>query len=166
MGNKRQQDKPNKKDFIIGIFLLVLVSIALFLSLKGLGIFEDNTPLGYSCFYEQAILKKQYIDTTFSRPEYAGDCSNGCLFMDVYSEDISFFRCGHIENIDWKNKTYFFANEGIREDLTNGDLIRVKWCYVPNVLGCNKDTLEGCHRIREIKYIGKSASYLLKDGQI
>jgi len=164
MGIKRQQDKPNKKELIMGIVLALFCLIALFLSLNGLGIFEDKTPIGFSCYYEDAILKKQYIDNTSSL--HGGDCTKGCLFMDVYTEHFTFLRCGHIDNIKWENKTYFFANEGIRTDLKEGDLIQVKWCYIPNLDSCNRDNLYGCHRIREIKYIGKSLSYMLKNGQV
>jgi hypothetical protein len=114
-------------------------------------LFSEDVPIGYDCFYEDAVLQKQYIDTTSSK--HGGDCSKGCLFMDVYSEDISFMRCGHIENIEWKNKTYFFANEGIRKDLQEGDKIRVKWCYVANIISCDKNTLNGCHRIRGVSKI-------------
>lgn len=132
------------------VLLGILVSLFLFGTISNY-LFSEDVPIGYDCFYEEAVLQKQYIDTTSSK--HGGDCSKGCLFMDVYSEDISFMRCGHIENIEWKNKTYFFADEGIRQDLQEGDKIKVKWCYVPNMVSCDKNTLNGCHRIRGVSKI-------------
>lgn len=118
---------------IIGILLIIIMYHIYPI------IFYNDTPEGFGCFYENGILLNQYID-------------NDYLYMKVYSEKIGFFRCGHIKSIEWTNRTFYFEKEKeLRNDLKENDSITIKWCYIPNIETCNKDTLEGCHRIREIK---------------
>ena len=108
-------------------------------------VFKDEVPIGFSCYYEKAVLLEQYIDWTNSK--HGGNCSNGCLFMKVYTENIEFLPCGHIDKLIWRNRTYFFAKEGLRENLRSGDNISVKWCYINKEIG---------RRIREISKIESS----------
>lgn len=84
-------------------------------------------PTGYSCYTEQAILLNQYLDN------FSGCQTQPCLFMDVYTEYATFLPCGHLEKIEWRNRTYYFANEGLRPDLQANDSIEVTWCYNSDV---------------------------------
>ena len=135
--NERAFSKSNSKSLIDRILIiLILVCVIILLINKFI---QDDTPIGFGCYYENAILLNQYIDDTDWTG--GGDCTGGCLFMDVYSEDITFMPCGHIDNIKWVNKTYYFAKEGINKNLEIGDKIRVKWCYINKNIG---------RRIREV----------------
>ena len=84
----------------------------------------DDTPIGFSCYTEQAVLLNQRLENYSSCKAV-----NPCLFMDVYTEYASFLPCGHLDNIVWKNRTYYFANEGLRSDLKDNDSIEITWCY-------------------------------------
>jgi len=130
--SKSNSNKISIINTILSILILICVMILL-INIISNEVLIDDTPIGFSCHYEKAILLDQYIDKT--NYTGGGDCSNGCLFMKVYTEHITFLPCGHIENIEWINRTYYFAKEGINKNLEVGDNIKVKWCYINKNIG-------------------------------
>jgi len=87
---------------------------------------HSGTPIGFGCYQEDAILLGQRLEN------FSVCHIQPCLFMDLYIEHATFLPCGHIDRINWENKTYFFANEGLRNDLSPGDNLSVRFCYNPD----------------------------------
>jgi len=107
----------------VGILVIIVsMMVYMYTSIGG----YSSTPIGFGCYHEDAVLLNQ-------RLENFSECHvQPCLFMDLYIEHATFLPCGHIDRIDWKNKTYFFANEGLRNDLGTGDNLSVRFCYNPD----------------------------------
>ena len=111
--------EKEKTIIVITILLLIVIGISHFYQNK------------IKCGDKYYILINQYIDTTNST--HGGDCSNGCLFMDVLEvKSALYYGLDNYSRYSNEYKRLFFSEEKqLRNDLKINQEVKIKWCETP-----------------------------------
>ena len=117
MNNERQYCGLIDKWFFLGVFATLIIFFCI--------VFNWGIIFGYGCYEDKGTLHNQKVG-------YLEGCCDDCLILNV-TEFVCKGQPRDGCGCEYKDKTLYFANEKELLNISDGEEINIKWCWIKSI---------------------------------